>query len=490
MKKIILFLFWLVPFLANSQTDAALITSANTIKNETRPGANSAARIGQMYLDIISAKVSILAPQLTTSSTNGYVWTAVGTSGLGSWQPASGGGGGTWGSITGTLSNQTDLQSAIDAKQNTITFGTGVQTWLTTPSSTNLYSALTTKTGNSSNVVFSDTPTLTTPVINGLPTGTGVSSSATASTLVARDANANNTANNFLSGYTTTATASGTTTLTVSSTQLQYFTGSLPQTVVLPVTSTLSTNPQTSFTIVNNSSGSLIVNTSGSNLIQTMAPNSFLVVSCISTSGTGISSWNASYYPQNPMTSVGDLIVGSTVVNGVATPSRMAPGTERQMIAIVSGLPAYQTGIVGTTSNDDAAAGSVGEEKPGIQSTYTNYTTSATYQNITSIQLTAGDWDVSAVGTFSTNSATITSTANAIFVISTTTASASGSTEGRNIVYIPQSGLVGTATKETVDIPSYRVSIASTTTYYLNTQATFTVGNPQFVGSIRARRIR
>ncbi len=32
-----------------------------------------------------------------------------------------GGGGGTWGSITGTLSNQTDLQSALNAKQNTIT---------------------------------------------------------------------------------------------------------------------------------------------------------------------------------------------------------------------------------------------------------------------------------------------------------------------------------------------------------------------------------
>lgn len=27
-----------------------------------------------------------------------------------------GGGGGTWGSITGTLSNQTDLQTALDAK--------------------------------------------------------------------------------------------------------------------------------------------------------------------------------------------------------------------------------------------------------------------------------------------------------------------------------------------------------------------------------------
>jgi hypothetical protein len=35
---------------------------------------------------------------------------------------SSAGGGGTWGSITGTLSNQTDLQSALDAKQNSLGF--------------------------------------------------------------------------------------------------------------------------------------------------------------------------------------------------------------------------------------------------------------------------------------------------------------------------------------------------------------------------------
>ena len=34
---------------------------------------------------------------------------------------------GAWGSITGTLSNQTDLQNALNAKQNTITTGTTAQ---------------------------------------------------------------------------------------------------------------------------------------------------------------------------------------------------------------------------------------------------------------------------------------------------------------------------------------------------------------------------
>lgn len=40
----------------------------------------------------------------------------------------SGSGGGTWGSITGTLSAQTDLQAALDAKQATLVSGTNIKT--------------------------------------------------------------------------------------------------------------------------------------------------------------------------------------------------------------------------------------------------------------------------------------------------------------------------------------------------------------------------
>lgn len=93
--------------------------------------------------------------------------------------------------------------------------------------------------------------TLTTPVLTGLPTGTGVASAATVSTLVARDANANIAFNNWIGGYTTTATAAGTTTLTVASANSQYFTGTTTQIVQLPVTSTLTLGHQ--FMIMNNS---------------------------------------------------------------------------------------------------------------------------------------------------------------------------------------------------------------------------------------------
>lgn len=156
---------------------------------------------------------------------------------------------------------------------------------------------------------------------------------------------------------------------------------------------------------------------------------------------------------------------------------------------ITSGKAQFDGGIRGVTDGSSAAAGLIGEPAISTVSTYTNYTTTATYQNVASITLTAGDYLLIAGGTVSSNTATITAANNAIFVLSTTTASAAGATEGLDFAYIPQSALVGTS-KETSGTIIKSVSISSTTTYYLNTQATFTLGNPQFVGSIQARRLR
>lgn len=135
--------------------------------------------------------------------------------------------------------------------------------------------------------------TLTTPVINGASTGTGVATAATASTLALRDANANLLANNFLDGYATTATAAGTTTLTVSSTRQQFFTGATTQTVTLPVTSTLALGH--SFLIVNNSTGSITINSSGGNPVVVVAGSTSAVITCILTSGTTAASWSSAY---------------------------------------------------------------------------------------------------------------------------------------------------------------------------------------------------
>jgi len=61
-------------------------------------------------------------PALGNPSVNGQVLSST-TAGVRSWITMSGGGG-TWGSITGTLSSQTDLQTALNAKQGTLTLTT------------------------------------------------------------------------------------------------------------------------------------------------------------------------------------------------------------------------------------------------------------------------------------------------------------------------------------------------------------------------------
>lgn len=58
-----------------------------------------------------------------TGGSSGYQLTTDGSNT--SWQP-SGGNTGVWGSITGTLSDQTDLQSELDAKEEDLTFSTGL----------------------------------------------------------------------------------------------------------------------------------------------------------------------------------------------------------------------------------------------------------------------------------------------------------------------------------------------------------------------------
>lgn len=100
-------------------------------------------------------------------------------------------------------------------------------------------------------------------------------------------------ADRVIPGFATQATAGATTTLTSSSKQQQEFTGTLNQTVTLPVTSTLSQGQ--GFTIINNTSTGLItVNSSGGNLVWTIPPLVTISVVCVLASGTTAASWSVS----------------------------------------------------------------------------------------------------------------------------------------------------------------------------------------------------
>lgn len=95
---------------------------------------------------------------------------------------------------------------------------------------------------------------------------------------------------NIKLGYATTATAAGTTTLTLASPNQQFFTGTTTQTIVLPVTSTLVLG--LGYTITNRSTGVLTVQSSGLDTIINIPSQATVRFTCILTSGTTAASWS------------------------------------------------------------------------------------------------------------------------------------------------------------------------------------------------------
>lgn len=143
------------------------------------------------------------------------------------------------------------------------------------------------------------------------------------------------------------------------------------------------------------------------------------------------------------------------------------------------------TAIGGTTTNNAAAAGFVGER---VNSTVASgsavsLTVSNTIYDVTSISLTAGDWDVSGIVVFDGGAVTATELRMGI---STTTASLSGL--GNASVCTPYPQVAGAA--QTLTLPTLRVSLAAPSSVFLCARQIFTVGTPTAYGRISARRAR
>ena len=145
--------------------------------------------------------------------------------------------------------------------------------------------------------------------------------------------------------------------------------------------------------------------------------------------------------------------------------------------------PSSTSGIVGTTTNDNANAGSFGEYVTGTTSG-TSLTT-ATAANAASVSLTAGDWDVSGVVRYNPGGSATTSNISA--GISTTSATFGG-LGTLSALLIPFSSSSGG--NSVVISPTVRISISSTTTVFLVALCTFSASTMTADGFIRARRVR
>ena len=145
--------------------------------------------------------------------------------------------------------------------------------------------------------------------------------------------------------------------------------------------------------------------------------------------------------------------------------------------------PSSTNGVVGTTTNDNANAGSIGEYV--TNTTSGTSLASATAANATSISLTAGDWDISGVVRFNPGGSATTS--NMTQGISTTSATlgAFGTYTADVIPFGSSAG--GNDVNVT---PTVRLSLSATATVYLVALCTFSASTMTADGFIRARRVR
>ena len=120
----------------------------------------------------------------------------------------------------------------------------------------------------------------------------GISSVASASTIAARTSHANITADAFIPGFTTTATAVGTTALTIDSTEEQAFTGSTTQIVTLPTTSIVAGHR---FTVLSSSTGAITINASAGANVGSISSTTVATLTALIATPTTAAHWAISY---------------------------------------------------------------------------------------------------------------------------------------------------------------------------------------------------
>jgi len=191
----------------------------------------------------------------------------------------------------------------------------------------------------------------------------------------------------IISGYTSTATAAGTTTLTVGSNYQQFFTGTTTHTVKLPVTSTLNLGHP--YRIVNKSTGVVTVTSSGDNSIVAMVSNSECIVTCILASGTTAASWDVEYSGISAVTGTGSMVLATSptlVTPALGTPSAIvltnASGTVTNLTLVTPTLGTPSSGTL-TNCTGLPTSGVTGIQGQWTQTTGTFTATPASTSTIT-----------------------------------------------------------------------------------------------------------
>ena len=197
-------------------------------------------------------------------------------------------------------------------------------------------------------------------------------------------------------------------------------------------------------------------------------------------SGAGVTSFNtrtgAITLTGADITAAGGALLAGPTFTGVPAAPTAAPGTSSTQLATTAFV---QAGVV---NGSNAPSGQIGEVVTAQQLTNVALT-NGTPANITSISLTAGDWDVDGL-IYMLCSAAALGNVNASVSLTSATLGAVG-TPARAQINI-------TTTGNSVCMPTgrLRVNVSTTTTVYLVAQASFSSGTCNGQGTIQARRMR
>lgn len=190
----------------------------------------------------------------------------------------------------------------------------------------------------------------------------------------------------------------------------------------------------------------------------------------------------------NTISSLSTIVNTGTLTLPTATDTLVARATTDTLTnKTISGASnTVSSPIVGLVGGTAPAAGQIGEQMISSLTTNTNTAATATYFDARSITFTPGTWDIQGCIQYAASASVLTGGSEA--GIGTTTGN-SNAGEIDTVNWSNTTANPNSNENQTVLTPVWRVTISTSTTYFLKGLINFSAGQPQYKATLRGTRV-